>query len=333
MLIKRRKGWEIPERMATPEHLVFSKRGLLKAAGATVAVSALGACEDSPIGLRSNAANAASADPNGNLYPAERNETYTIERPVTDERIVTSYNNYYEFGFQKDIVDQAQMLSTRPWEISIEGMVEREFTVDFDMLVRAMPLEERLYRHRCVEAWSFTAPWTGFPLSALVDYAKPLSGATYVVMKTFYEPRIAAGQRQIIYPWPYTEGLTMAEARNDLAFVVTGAYGKPLAKQNGAPLRLAVPWKYVFKSVKGIKQFIFTDERPLSYWEQLQEDEYGFWANVNPEVPHPRWSQATEEVLGTGGMRIPTQLYNGYAEYVSSLYTNVSGEDRERLFM
>jgi sulfoxide reductase catalytic subunit YedY len=333
MLIRRRKGWEIPERMATPEHLVFNRRGLIKAVGASAAVGVLAACEDSPIGLAPNGASAASADPGGGLYPAQRNERYMIERPLTDERIVTSYNNYYEFGFQKDIVDQAQRLTIQPWEISIEGMVEREFTVDFDMLVRAMPLEERLYRHRCVEAWSFTAPWTGFPLSALVDYAKPLSGATYVVMKTFYEPRIAEGQRQIIYPWPYVEGLTMAEARNELAFVATGAYGKPLAKQNGAPLRLAVPWKYGFKSIKGIKQFIFTDERPLSYWEELQVDEYGFWANVNPQVPHPRWSQATEEVLGTGGMRVPTQPYNGYAEFVSDLYTNMTPQDQERLFM
>jgi sulfoxide reductase catalytic subunit YedY len=208
-------------------------------------------------------------------------------------------------------------------------MVEREFTVDIDMLIDMMPLEERLYRHRCVEAWSFTAPWSGFPLSALIDYAKPLSGARYVVMKTFHEPSIAAGQRQIIYPWPYTEGLTVAEATNELAFIVTGAYGKPLQKQNGAPLRLVVPWKYGFKSIKGIKQIIFTDERPVSYWEALQDNEYGFWANVNPEVPHPRWSQATEEVLATG-TRVPTQLFNGYGEYVAHLYANM---ENERLWM
>lgn len=326
MLIKRRRGWEIPESKATPEALVFNRRGMMKATGAAAAVGILSGCEDSPAGLQLNGASAAVAeDPTAGLYPFMRNEAYTIERAITPENVVTTYNNYYEFGFDKNIVRQAQALAIRPWEISIEGMVERELTVDIDMLIGAMPLEERLYRHRCVEAWSFTAPWSGFPMSALMDYAKPLSGARYVVMKTFHEPSIAAGQRQIIYPWPYTEGLTIEEATNELAFMVTGAYGKPLQKQNGAPLRLVVPWKYGFKSIKGIKQIIFTDERPVSYWEALQDNEYGFWANVNPEVPHPRWSQATEEVLATG-TRVPTQLFNGYGEYVAHLYANMESE-------
>ena len=331
MLIKRRRGWEIPESLVTPEEFVFNRRKMLKAAGAVAAVGVLSACEDSPGSLQMNGASAAAPgeDPTAGLYPFERNERYMVERALTPEDVVTTYNNYYEFGFDKNIVAQAQRLEIRPWEISIEGMVEREFTVDIDTLIRAMPLEERLYRHRCVEAWSFTAPWSGFPMSALLDYAKPLSGATYVVMKTFHEPSIAPGQRQIIYPWPYTEGLTMAEAQNELAFMVTGAYGKPLEKQNGSPLRLAVPWKYGFKSIKGIKQIIFTNERPVSYWEALQDNEYGFWANVNPEVPHPRWSQATEEVLATG-TRVPTQLFNGYGEYVAHLYEGMEGE---RLWM
>nr|TFG54055.1 MAG: protein-methionine-sulfoxide reductase catalytic subunit MsrP [Hyphomicrobiales bacterium] len=317
MLIKRRRGWEIPESMATPESLVFNRRGMIKAAGAAVAVGAVSACGNSEA--------AADQDPTAGLYPFTRNARYTIERPLTPENTVTTYNNYYEFGFDKNIVRPAQALQIRPWEISIEGMVEREFKVDIDTLINAMDLEERLYRHRCVEAWSFTAPWSGFPMKALVDYAKPLSGATYVVMKTFLDPSIAGGQRQIIYPWPYTEGLTMAEATNELAFMVTGAYGKPLQKQNGAPLRLVVPWKYGFKSIKGIKQIIFTDQQPQSYWEALQSSEYGFWANVNPQVPHPRWSQATEEVLATG-TRIPTQLFNGYGEYVAHLYAGMENQ-------
>ena len=330
MLIKRRRGWEIPESKVTPEEFVFNRRGMMKAAGAAAAVGILSACEDSPAGLQLNGANAAATgDPTAGLYPFARNEAYTIERAITPENVVTTYNNYYEFGFDKNIVRPAQALEIRPWEISIEGMVEREFTADIDMLIDTMPLEERLYRHRCVEAWSFTAPWSGFPMSALMDYAKPLSGARYVVMKTFHNPSIAGGQRQIIYPWPYTEGLTIEEANNELAFMVTGAYGKPLEKQNGAPLRLVVPWKYGFKSIKGIKQIIFTDERPVSYWEALQDNEYGFWANVNPEVPHPRWSQATEEVLATG-TRVPTQLFNGYGEYVAHLYANM---ENERLWM
>ena len=173
------------------------------------------------------------------------------------------------------------------------------------------------------------APWAGFPLRALVELAKPLSGARYVEMATFNKPEMAPGQRQYWYPWPYVEGLTMAEATNDLAFMVTGAYGKPLAKQHGAPLRLAVPWKYGFKSLKSIDRLTFTDKRPKTFWEEVQGREYGFWANVNPEVSHPRWSQATERVLGMDG-RIPTVIYNGYGEFVAHLYDGMEGE---RLFM
>ncbi len=331
MLIKVRKSWEIRESQVTPESVAFNRRGLLKIAGAAAAVGVLSACDDSPAGLQMSGASAADAgaDPTADLYPVMRNETYTIDRALTDEDIVTSYNNYYEFGFEKNIKAAAQRLALRPWEIAITGMVERETKVDIDTLIRAMPLEERLYRHRCVEAWSFTAPWSGFPMKALLDYAKPTSDATYVVMKAFHDPSVAGGQRQIIYPWPYTEGVTVAEANNELAFMVTGAYGKPLQKQNGAPLRLVLPWKYGFKSIKGIQEIRFTNERPTSYWEALASDEYGFWANVNPAVPHPRWSQATEEVLGTG-TRAPTQLFNGYGEQVAALYANI---DDDRLYM
>jgi sulfoxide reductase catalytic subunit YedY len=192
-----------------------------------------------------------------------------------------------------------------------------------------MPLEERVYRHRCVETWAFVAPWSGFAMKALIDFAKPMSGAKYVVMKSWMNTEVSPAQNQVWVPWPYTEGLSMAEATNDLAFMVTGAYGKPLAKQNGSPLRLATPWKYGFKSTKGIQRFIFTNERPKTYWMALGPSEYGFWANVNPQVPHPRWSQASEEILGTG-QRVPTQLYNGYGEQVASLYGALAGE---QLFM
>ena len=168
-------------------------------------------------------------------------------------------------------------------------------------------------------------PWTGFPLKALVDFAKPLSSAKYVRFETFLDPKMGPAQRQVLYPWPYVEGLTMAEATNELAFMVTGAYGKPLAKQHGAPIRLATPWKYGFKSIKSIVRISFVDQRPVSYWETLQSSEYGFWANVNPDVPHPRWSQASEEVLGTGERR-PTLLFNGYGEYVADLYSGLAGE-------
>ena len=171
-------------------------------------------------------------------------------------------------------------------------------------------------------------PWSGFPLKALVDFARPLGSAKYLRMETFQNPEVAAGQKQTWYPWPYVEGLTLAEATNELAFIATGIYGKPMPKQNGAPLRLAVPWKYGFKSIKSIVRFTFTDQRPVSFWEEVAGREYGFWANVNPDVPHTRWSQATERVLGTNE-RVPTTIYNGYAEFVAHLYANLQGE---RLF-
>ena len=210
-------------------------------------------------------------------------------------------------------------------------MVEKPFEIAVDDLIRKMPLEERLYRHRCVEAWAMAVPWTGFPMTAFLDLAKPLSAARYLCMETFLDKAVAPGQRQVWYPWPYVEGLTMQEAANELTFLVTGVYGKPLANQFGAPLRLAVPWKYGFKSAKSLVRFTFTDERPKSFWEALAANEYGFWANVNPQVPHPRWSQATEKVLGTDETR-PTVLYNGYGEYVAGMYNGLD-DKKERLFV
>jgi sulfoxide reductase catalytic subunit YedY len=267
-------------------------------------------------------------DPTRDLYPVKRNEKYVLDRPVTDEKINTNYNNFFEFGSSKTIARAAQALKLRPWTVKLDGMVEKEQTIDIDDLIRKMPLEERLYRMRCVEAWSMAVPWSGFPMADLVKLAQPLSSAKYVRMETFMDPSTAPGQRQRWYPWPYIEGLTMAEATNELAFLVTGAYGKPVAKQMGAPLRLAAPWKYGFKSIKSIVKFTFTDQRPKSYWEALQASEYGFWANVNPEVAHPRWSQATEEIIGTNE-RKPTLLFNGYGEYVAHLY---KGLEKERLW-
>ena len=175
-------------------------------------------------------------------------------------------------------------------------------------------------------------PWSGFPMAELVKLANPLSSAKYVRMETFLDKSIAPGQRQSYMPWPYVEGLTIAEATNELAFMVTGAYGKPVAKQHGAPIRLAVPWKYGFKHIKSIVRIEFSAKRPTTFWEELQSSEYGFWANVNPKVSHPRWSQASEELIGTGGKRVPTQLYNGYGDFVASLYTGLE-QQGERLWM
>ena len=223
----------------------------------------------------------------------------------------------------------AQKLQTRPWTLKFDGLVEKPREVDIDTLLKAVKLEERLYRLRCVEAWSMTIPWTGFPMKQLVDFARPLSGAKYVRMETFLEPKIAPGQRQVWYPWPFIDGCTMAEATNDLAFMATGAYGKPLANQFGAPIRVHMPWKYGFKAVKSITRISFVADRPKGFWEALQPAEYGFWANVNPQVDHPRWSQASEEVLGTRE-RVPTLMYNGYGEFVADLY---KGMEKEKLWM
>ena len=321
MHIKKWRGWEIPERLATPESIYLDRRAILK--GRAVAlVGGLGA----PAFARRAAA---ATDPTADLYPAARNSSYTIERPVTPEAINTTYNNFYEFGTQKGISSEAEALVTRPWEVVIDGMVDKEIRIEADDLIRRMSLEERLYRHRCVEAWSMTVPWTGFPLASLVEFAKPLGSARYLRMETFMNPDMASGQKQFWYPWPYVEGLTMAEATNELAFVVTGAYGKPVAKSMGAPIRLHLPWKYGFKSIKSIVKFTFTDERPLNFWQAIGPDEYGFWANVNPDVPHPRWSQAMERDLASGES-IPTRLFNGYGDYVAGLY---AGMENQALYM
>jgi sulfoxide reductase catalytic subunit YedY len=322
MLIKQKRGWELRESEATPEAVFHNRRALLQAMG----LGALAAAA-SPAGAALAAAPA--ADPSAGLYPVKRNERYTLDRPVTPEKLSTTYNNFYEFGSQKTIFDEAQELPIRPWAIAIDGMVEKPMTIGIDDLLKRVSLEERLYRHRCVEAWSMAVPWSGFPLKSLVEIARPLASAKYLRMMTFENPGVAPGQKQFWYPWPYVEGVTMAEATNELAFLVTGMYGKPVPRQDGAPLRLALPWKYGFKSIKSIVKFTFTDQRPESFWEKLQSNEYGFWANVNPDVPHPRWSQATERVLGEEGRR-PTLLYNGYGEYVASLYKGMEGE---HLFM
>lgn len=315
MLIKSRRSWDtLKESDLTPEDVFFSRRALMAGGAALAATPAF--------------AQRVEDDPSAALYPFPRTAKFTLDRDVTDEKAASNYNNFYEFGFSKSVARAAQALKIRPWTITVDGLVEKPMEIGVDDLLKAMPKEERLYRFRCVETWAMAVPWSGFAFKALLDYVKPLSGAKYVRMETFMDPRVAPEQRNPAYPFPYVEGLTMEEAAHDLAFLVTGVYGKPAAKQFGAPLRLAVPWKYGFKSIKSIRKFTFTDKRPVSLWEALQPGEYGFWANVNPEVPHPRWSQANEELLGTG-KRIKTQLYNGYADEVAGLYANLKGE---RLF-
>lgn len=319
MHVIARKGWEIPESQATPESVFLNRRALLTGAGA-IGAGAM---------LAPGAAFAQTADPSAYLYPAGRNETYKLDRALTPEDVTSRYNNFYEFGTTKNIMAAAQRLEIRPWTIKIDGLVEKEREIGIDDLLKAVQLEERLYRMRCVEAWSMTVPWSGFAMKQLVDLARPTSAARYIRIETFMDPKVASGQRQSWYPWPYVDGCTIEEARNDLAFMVTGAYGKPLGKQFGAPLRVHMPWKYGFKAVKSIRRISFTTDRPVSFWEKAQASEYGFWANVNPAVAHPRWSQATEEVLGEG-KRVPTLMWNGYGEFVADMYT---GLEREKLFM
>lgn len=316
MFIKRRKGWEIPESRVTPEHLFFNRRQVLSAAAGAATFLAAGPSQ-------------AEDDPSASLYPVKLNPKFAdAGRAITEESYNTNFNNYYEFGTSKRIASAAEALPIRPWSIAIEGEVEKPMTIGIDDLLKQATLEERIYRHRCVEAWSMVVPWTGFPLTRLLEIAKPTSNAKYVRFETFNNPDIASGQKPGLfgaYPWPYVEGLTMAEAANDLSFLVTGAYGKPVAKSMGAPIRLHLPWKYGFKSIKSITRFSFTDKQPKSFWEALQASEYGFWANVNPQVPHPRWSQASEEVLGTSERR-PTLIFNGYGEFVADLYKGREGE-------
>ena len=321
MLIKRTRGWEVPERLATPESSYLQRRDLVRAMGlgaAALAMPAVAIAQDK-----------GTPDPSAGLYPAKRNDKYGVPTPMTAERQATTYNNFYEFGTDKSIWRDAQKLEVRPWTIKVGGMVEKPFEIGIDDLLAKMQLEERVYRHRCVETWSMIVPWSGFPVRSLVEFCKPLGSAKFIVMKTLSKPSVMREQRDLLYPWPYPEGLAMDEAMNDLAFIATGLYGKPIAKQNGAPLRLVTPWKYGFKSVKSIVSLEFSDKRPATFWEALQSSEYGFWANVNPQVAHPRWSQATEKPLGSEE-RIPTLLYNGYAEFVAPLYADLKNE---KLFM
>lgn len=328
MLIRRKRGWEIPESAVTSRDVYFDRRRFLRGVGAGI----LGL---SASGLSLGASGEGESDIlsalTGSYYPASLNETYMVERPLTEKEDALGYNNYYEFGSHKYIQELAQKLSTHPWRVVIDGLVDNPRDFDFTDLLALMPLEQRIYRHRCVEAWAMTVPWDGFALRELVRLASPSAGAKYLRMETYADASVMLGLRQGWYPWPYVEGLTLAEASHDLSFIATGMYGEPISKQNGAPLRLAVPWKYGFKSLKAISRFTFTSERPVGFWEELQGTEYGFWANVNPEVSHPRWSQARERLLGED-RKVATRLYNGYGEFVSDLYSGMDTNSRELYF-
>lgn len=323
MLIKISKGWEIPEREATPESVYMSRRQFLASSGAagTFTIGLLSGCnlfgESGPQIKPLSAWPLSEAE--AKVYPAKGSDMFHLDRPLTKEAVAARYNNFYEFSSYKDDVwKKAERLVTRPWEVEVAGLVDKPQIFDIDDLLRLMPIEERLYRFRCVEAWAMAVPWTGFPMKALIDHSRPLSKARFVRFVSFLPPR----NNPFSYfdaPWPYTEGLTMEEAVNPLTLLVTGIYGHPLPKQHGAPLRLIVPWKYGFKSIKSIVRIEFTEGQPSTFWNTLVSHEYDFWANVNPNVPHPRWSQATEKMIDTGERR-PTLVFNGYEKYVAHLY-------------
>lgn len=248
---------------------------------------------------------------------------YSTDEPQTPFRDVTTYNNYYELGLDKsDPAQYAQGLRPRPWTVSIEGEVKKPLTLDIDTLLSWFTLEERVYRMRCVETWSMVIPWLGFPLSELVKRVEPTGNAKYVAFQTLYDPTQLPGQKSSVLDWPYVEGLRIDEATNPLAMLAVGLYGKSLPGQNGAPLRLVVPWKYGFKGIKSIVKIRFTEKEPPATWNQSAPSEYGFYANVNPDVDHPRWSQGSERRIGDLRRR-DTLMFNGYAEQVGQLYAGM----------
>ncbi|SEC55489.1 protein-methionine-sulfoxide reductase catalytic subunit MsrP [Rhodobacter sp. 24-YEA-8] len=262
------------------------------------------------------------------LPAAGRAETgrYSTDSAPNTLKEITNYNNFYEFGWNKDDpAAYAGALTTDPWSVAIGGLVDRPGSYDLADLVKGQAIEERIYRFRCVEAWSMVIPWQGFQLSGLLDRVGVQPGAKYVAFETIYRPEEMPGQRGGGISWPYVEGLRLDEAMNPLTILATGLYGEELPKQNGAPIRLVVPWKYGFKSIKSIVKITLTDKQPRTTWQELQPSEYGFYANVNPGVDHPRWSQATERRIGAGlfGGREETFMFNGYGEEVASLYSGM----------
>lgn len=305
MIIKK-PSWHISESEVTPEHLFKRRREFMKRAGLFGTAMLL-----SPL------ANA-SIDVSGFQAGAIK-----LDEAITDEDSFTSYNNFYEFGTDKDDPSRnAGSLKTDNWKVEVSGLCGKPGTYDLSALIKPHPIEERIYRLRCVEAWSMVVPWLGVPLSSVLNSFEPGSDAKYVAFETLVDPEQMPGQNRRTIDWPYREGLTMAEAMHPLTLMVVGVYGKELPNQNGAPLRLITPWKYGFKGIKSIVEIEFLKKQPRTSWEISAPREYGFYANVNPAVDHPRWSQASERRIGSGlfAARIPTQMFNGYGEHVAHLY-------------
>jgi methionine sulfoxide reductase catalytic subunit len=321
------RPWDLPAALATPEQVFLDRRQVLAGLGLGAAAALLpaGIACSKPIDPETAAKMVAPAAGGrfAGLFPAPRNPAFRLseELPVTDEVRAAAYNNFYEFTTTKDEVWQRALgYPVDPWQVEVAGLTAKPRTLDLDDVFRRFPLEERLYRFRCVERWAMQVPWTGYPLRRLIDFLEPLATARFVRFVSFHDPERLPGQKEAPwYPWPYFEGLRLDEARNDLAFVAVGSYGHALPMQHGAPWRLALPWKYGYKGPKSIVRIEFTAEQPGTFWNELQPAEYGFFSNVNPQQPHPRWSQAEEQDIGTGRRR-PTLLYNGYADLVSGMY-------------
>lgn len=293
----------------TPKQAYLSRRDFIKAAGVVAGSIALAACAPDVM----ESAEIPSVD-------AGSVKTDELGDPANSFKDITNYNNYYEFSTNKEAVASlSKDFTTAPWTVEVGGLANKPQTFGVEDLLSLFPQEERIYRLRCVEAWSMVIPWSGFPLASLLKMVEPTSAAKYVRFETVYRPEEMKGQGSAFYPWPYQEGLRMDEAMNDLATLATGVYGETILPQNGAPLRLVVPWKYGFKSIKSIVKIELTSERPNTLWNTVATNEYGFYANVNPEVNHPRWSQASERRIGELSRR-PTLPFNGYGEQVASLY-------------
>ena len=324
--IYSKSKWKLKDSLATPENVYLKRREFVKYAFSSIA---LGSYSISNVSAESNKKNALAIGRKDRFRIVQRNDKYGLDRPLTKQRIASRYNNFFEFGPSKNIAWLAQRLKVRPWQVLVDGLAKKKILFDIDRLISFMSLEERLYRFRCVEAWAMAVPWVGFSLSDFIKKVVPSSRAKYVVFTTFLNRKVALGQLQTWYSWPYVECLTIEEAMNELSFLAVGIYGKTMPKQHGAPIRLVVPWKYGFKSIKSIVSIDFVEERPKTFWETAQPKEYGFWANVNPDFDHPRWSQKTERMLGTNRKR-KTEIFNGYSEFVSHMYPRL--KDRTYFF-
>ncbi|MCH7959483.1 MAG: protein-methionine-sulfoxide reductase catalytic subunit MsrP [Candidatus Hydrogenedentes bacterium] len=323
--ISIKPSWHLPDGAATPESVYLDRRSFLRSAGAAGLIAAGVACSPSSRSAASpNSRSAFAAVVEEDLLDFDLNPAYRdAGRPLSNEALVTSYNNFYEFGFQKhEPAMNARDFKLDPYTLTIEGLVDEPIKLDIDDIVK-MGLEERVYRFRCVEAWAMTVPWVGVPLHKVLDAAGVTSDAKFVAFQSFYDPEQAPGQLNKTYDWPYHEALRIDEAMNDLAFVVIGLYGKHLLPQSGTPLRIVLPWKYGYKGPKSVVNIKLTAEQPTTFWNLANAREYKFYSNVDPEVPHPRWSQAKERFIGEAIKSRPTQWYNGYAEQVAHLYADM----------